>query len=178
MPSVKVLEKKKQKVEQLVQKMKNAKSIVFADYRGLTVEQDTELRVALRNAGVDYSVVKNSLTRFALKENGIESATENVKGPISMAISNDDVVAPAKVLNEFAEKYKELELKFGILEGKLIDAKEVEQIAKLPSKEELVARVLSGLNSPLYGFVSVLNANLRGLVVALNAVAEKKAEAQ
>ena len=177
MPSKKVLESKKQKVEELVQKIKDAKSIVFADYRGLTVEQDTQLRVALRKAEVDYKVVKNSLTRFALEKNGFEDAAKDIKGPVSMAVSNSDVVAPAKVLNEFAEKYKELELKFGILEGKVIDAKEVEKIAKLPSKEELVARVLSGLNSPIYGFVSVLNANLRGLVVALNAIAEKKAEA-
>ncbi len=175
MPSEKVLAQKKQIVSQLSEKIKDSISIVFADYRGLTVEQDTELRRAFREAGVEYSVVKNSLTRFAVKEIGLEGLIEHLNGPIAMAASGKDPVSPAKVLAEYSKKFNVLEMKVGVLEGKIIDIEGIKAIAALPSKEELVAKVLGGLNAPISGFVNVLNGNIRGLVVALNAIAEQKA---
>ena len=176
MPSQKALEQKKEVVSELSSKVKAAKSMVFADYRGLTVEQDTELRNALRKAGVDYKVVKNTLTRFALKENGIEGLDTYLNGPTAMAVSDTDPVAPAKVLSEYAKKFEKLELKAGVVEGKVIDLNGIKALAELPSKEVLVAKMLGSFKSPLYGLVNVLNGNIRGLVVALNAIAEQKAQ--
>ncbi|HOM03156.1 MAG TPA: 50S ribosomal protein L10 [Acetivibrio sp.] len=177
MPSEKILQQKKEVVQQLTENIKSAKTIVFADYRGLTVEQDTELRNELRKAGVEYKVVKNTLTKLAAKENGLEELDPFFNGPTSMAYSDKDVVAPAKVLVEYAKKFEKLELKAGVVEGKVCDVKTLEAIAALPSKEELVAKALGGLKSPLAGLVNVLNGNIRGLVIALNAIAEKKASA-
>lgn len=177
MPSEKTLQQKKEVVSGLAEKIKAAKSIVFADYRGLTVEQDTELRSALRKAGVDYKVVKNTLTRFAANQNGLEGLDSYLNGPTAMAVSETDPVAPAKVLAEYAKKYEKLELKAGVVEGRIIDVDGVKALAELPSREVLIAKVLGGFNAPISGFVNVLNANIRGLVVALNAIAEKKAEA-
>lgn len=176
MPSVKILEGKKQVVNELSEKIKGAVSMVLADYRGLTVEQDTDLRNALRKAGIEYRVVKNTLTKLAMEQNGLEGINPYLNGPTALAVSNDPV-APAKVLSEYAKKYEKLELKIGVVEGKIIDKDGIKALAELPSKDVLVARVLGGLQAPVYGFVNVLNANLRGLVVALNAIAEQKANA-
>lgn len=175
LPSEKTLQQKKVVVQGLSEKIKVSKAMVFADYRGLTVEQDTELRTALRKAGVDYKVVKNTLTRFAMKENGIEGIDSYLNGPTAMAIHETDPVAPAKVLSEYAKKFDKLELKVGVVEGKVIDIDGIKALAELPSREVLIARVLGGFNAPISGFVNVLNANLTGLVVALNAIAEQKA---
>lgn len=177
MPKEKVLNQKKEVVEGISGKMKAAKAMVFADYRGLTVEQDTQLRNALRKAGVDYKVVKNTLTRFAAKENELDGLDTYLNGPTAMASSDSDAVAPAKIISEFAKKYDKLEIKAGVVEGKIIDVNGVKALAELPSREVLIARVLGGFNAPLTGLVNVLNGNIRGLVVALNAIAEKKAEA-
>ncbi len=177
MPKEKVLNQKREVVEGISNKMKAAKAMVFADYRGLTVEQDTQLRNALRTAGVDYKVVKNTLTRFAANENGLNGLDTYLNGPTAMASSDSDPVAPAKILSEYAKKYDKLEIKVGVVEGKIIDPNGVKALAELPSREVLVARVLAGFNAPISGFVNVLNGNLRGLVVALNAIAQKKAEA-
>jgi large subunit ribosomal protein L10 len=176
-PSEKILKQKKEVVNELSVKIKAAKSIVFADYRGLTVEQDTELRNALRKAGVDYKVVKNTMTRFAAKENGLEDLDSYFNGPTAMATSDSDFVAPAKVLAEYAKKYDKLKLKVGVVEGKIIDVAGIKSLAELPSREVLIARVLAGFNAPITGFVNVLNGNLRGLAVVLNAIAEQKANA-
>ncbi len=176
MPSEKILQQKKDVVSELSSKIKAAKSIVFADYRGLTVEQDTELRSALRKAGVDYKVVKNTLTRLAANENGLEDLDPFLNGPTAMAISDSDPVAAAKVLAEYAKKFEKLELKVGVVEGKVIDVKGVIALAELPPREVLIAKVLGGFNAPISGFVNVLNGNLRGLAVALNAIAEKKSQ--
>ncbi len=177
MPSNKILEQKKQVVVELTEKVKAAQAIVLADYRGLTVEQDTELRNALRAAGVEYRVVKNTLTSFAMKENGLEGLDTFLNGPTAMALSATDAVAPAKVLSEFAKKFEKLELKAGVVEGKVIDVEGIKALADLPSREVLIAKVLGGFNAPISGFVNVLNGNIRGLVVALNAIAEQKANA-
>lgn len=175
MPSEKVLQSKQQIVKELAQKIKEAKAMVFADYRGLTVEQDTEMRNALRKAGVEYKVVKNSLTKLAAKENGLDELTSYFSGPTSVAMSSTDPVAPAKLMAEYAKKYEALELKVGVVEGKIIDIKGINALAELPSREVLIAKVLGGFNAPISGLVNVLNGNIRGLVVALNAIAEQKA---
>lgn len=177
LPKENTLKQKREVVDGISEKMKAAKAMVFADYRGLTVEQDTELRSALRKAGVDYKVVKNTLTRFAANENGLEGLDTFLNGPTAMASSDSDPVAPAKVLSEYAKKYDKLELKVGVVEGKVIDISEVKALAELPSRDVLIARVLGGFNAPISGFVNVLNGNIRGLAVALNAIAEQKANA-
>ena len=177
MPKENTLNQKKEVVESISGKMKAAKAMVFADYRGLTVEQDTELRSALRKAGVEYKVVKNTLARFAAKENGLDGLDTYFNGPTAMASSDSDPVAPAKILSEYAKKYDKLELKAGVVEGRIIDVNGIKSLAELPSREVLIARVLGGLNAPISGFVNVLNGNIRGLVVALNAIAEQKANA-
>ena len=174
MPKETTFNQKREVVEGIGSKMKAAKAMVFADYRGLTVEQDTELRSALRKAGVDYKVVKNTLARIAADENGLGGLDSYFNGPTAMASSDSDPVAPAKVLSEYARKFDKLELKVGVVEGKVIDQNGIKALAELPSREVLIARVLGGLNAPLSGLVNVLNGNIRGLVVALNAIAEKK----
>lgn len=177
MPKENTIKQKREVVEGIGSKMKNAKAMVFADYRGLTVEQDTELRSALRKAGVDYKVVKNTLTRFAAKENGLEGLDTFLSGPTAMASSDSDPAAPAKVLSEYAKKFEKLELKVGVVEGKVIDLNGIKALAELPPKEVLIAKVLGSFNAPISGFVNVLNGNLRGLVVALQAIADQKASA-
>lgn len=177
MPKENTINQKRVVINEISEKMKAAQAIVFADHRGLTVEQDTELRNALRKAGVEYKVVKNTLTRFAAKENGLDALDPILNGPTAMATSATDAVAPAKVLSEYAKKFDKLELKAGVVEGKVIDVNGIKALAELPSREVLIARVLGGLNAPISGFVNVLNGNMRGLVVALNAIAEKKASA-
>jgi len=174
MPSEKTLKLKEAKVEKLSEKIKEAKSFVLADYRGLTVEQDTRMRKALREAGIEYMVIKNSIARFAVKDNGYDQLDEFLKGPTSIAISMQDPVAPSKIMSKYAKEYEKLDLKAGVVEGKVVGIDTINSIAALPSREELVAKVVGGLAAPLYGIVSVLNANIRGLAVALNAIAEKK----
>lgn len=176
-PSEATLQQKKQVVTGLSEKIKAAKAMVVADYRGLTVEQDTELRSAMRKAGVEYKVVKNTLATLAARENGLGELEPFFNGPTSVAYSDTDAVAPAKVLSEYAKKFDKLELKAGVLEGKVIDVNGIKALADLPSREVLIAKVLGGFNAPITGFVNVLNGNIRGLVVALNAIAEKKANA-
>ncbi len=177
MPNKSVLEKKQQVVKELADKIRLAKTMILADFRGLTVDQDTELRRALRNAGVEYRVIKNTLIKFAVKENGIEGLDEFLNGPTSVAMSYDDHVAPAKVLDEYAKKFGKVQFKAGVVEGKVINVDEIRQLASLPPREQLIARVLGGFSAPMAGLVSVLAANIRGLAIALNQIAQKKAEA-
>ncbi|NLY42837.1 MAG: 50S ribosomal protein L10 [Clostridiaceae bacterium] len=177
MPSKKILEQKKQAVQELAEKMSRASSGVLVDYRGLTVEQDTVLRNRLRKAGVEYKVVKNTLTRLAAKQTGLDELDPFLHGPTSLALTYDDPVAAAKVLSEYAKENDKLEIKVGFIEGRIIDAKEVKALGELPPKEVLIARVLGGFNAPIAGFVNVLSANIRGLAVALKAIADKRAQA-
>lgn len=174
MPSVAVLEEKKKIVSTLSEKIKVAKAFILADYRGLTVEQDTQLRQELRKEGIEYKVYKNTLTKFAARENGFSELDVFLEGPTAIAFSNEDPVAPAKVLSDFAKKFDKLELKVGVVEGKVVDVNGIKELASLPSRDELLAKVVGTLNAPITGFVNVLNGNLRGLVVALNAVKEQK----
>ena len=174
MPSEKVLQEKQAYVEQLTEKLNGAVAGVVVDYKGITVADDTALRRKLREAGVDYAVVKNSLLKRAAGQAGLQDLDSVLEGSTALAVSSSDHIAAAKILAEYAEKSKTFEIKAGFVEGKVIDAAGVSELAKMPPKEVLVAKVLGGLNAPISGFVGVLNANLRSLVVALNAIAEKQ----
>ena len=173
MASKKILEMKKQQVKEMSAKLTEAGSLVLADYRGLTVEEDTELRSKMRAEGIDYKVVKNNIVKHAIQGTALESLGEFLVGPTSIAVS-DDEVAPAKVMFKFAKDLNAFELKAGAVDGKVIDLAGIEQLAKLPSREQLIAKMLGSMNSPITGLVTVLNANIKGLAVALNAIIEKK----
>ena len=172
MASEKILEMKKQQVQEMAAKLTEAGSIVLADYRGLTVEEDTELRSKMRAEGIEYKVVKNNIIKHAIQGTDLESLGDFLVGPTSIAISNDEV-APAKVMFKFAKDLNAFELKAGVVDGKVIDLAGIEQLAKLPSKEQLIAKMLGSMNSPITGLVTVLSANIKGLAVALNAIIEK-----
>jgi len=174
MANASVLEQKKKLVEGVAEKMKTYTAGVIVDYQGITVESDTALRAQLRKAGVEYTVVKNTLLSKACDMVGFEAMKDALTGMTAIALSQNDPVAAAKVLSEFAEKNSNFKIKRGFVEGKVIDAKGVEQLAKLPSKEELIAKMLGSMNAPITGLVTVLNGNIRGLAIALNAIREKK----
>lgn len=175
MPNAKVLSEKQAIVETLADKLQNSCSGVLVEYSGTTVAVDTELRRTMRAAGVDYAVVKNTLTRFAANKVGFEALDPFLNGTTALAVSATDPVAPAKILNEFAKKPNStIKIKVGFVDGKLITADEVVALADLPSREVLVATVLGTMMAPISGFVNVLNANIRGLAVALQAIADKK----
>lgn len=158
MPSEKILNEKKAVVSALVEKLQNAQAGVIADYRGLSVAQDTELRKKLREVGVEYTVVKNTLTRFAANEVGLNELDPVLHGPSALATSATDVVAPAKVLVEFAKDNEQLEIKAGFVDGKVIDVNEVKVYASIPSKEVLISKMLGSLQAPIGNLVRTLDA--------------------
>ncbi|MBR2453185.1 MAG: 50S ribosomal protein L10 [Clostridia bacterium] len=158
MPSEKVLESKKAVVAALIERLKDAQAGVIADYRGLTVAQDTELRAKLREAGVEYTIVKNTLTRFAANEVGLDALDPVLHGPTALATSSTDVVAPAKVLVEFAKANEQLEIKAGFVDGKVIDANEVKVYASIPNKEVLISKMMGSLQAPIGSLVRTLDA--------------------
>src|SRR5690554_5269563 len=136
------LDVKKQVVEEIKGKFQEAQAAVLVDYRGLNVEEITELRSKFRAEGVDYKVYKNTLMRFAVKEAGYEGLLEYLVGPTAVAFGTEDPVAAAKIINEFAKKHKNLEIKAGMVDGKVIDINGVKELADLPPKEVLIAKVL------------------------------------
>ncbi|MDR1158629.1 MAG: 50S ribosomal protein L10 [Oscillospiraceae bacterium] len=175
MPNAKVLEEKKAALAALAEQMKSASAGVLVDYKGINVADDTKLRRELRAAGVEYAVVKNTLLRFAIGEVGFDALAPVLSGPTALAMSAADPVAPAKILNEYARKSNgKFQIKAGFVEGRVITPAEVGTLADLPPREVLLARLLGGLNAPISGLVNVLNGNIRGLVVALAAIAEQK----
>jgi large subunit ribosomal protein L10 len=168
-------QKKEEVVQNLVDKLTSAKSVVFTDYRGLTVEELNEVRNELRKEGIEYKVIKNTLFKIAAKEANMELELESAQGhPIAAAFGYQDEVVPAKVVNSYANKNEKLEILGGILEGKEINAIMVKSLAKLPGREELYAKIVGSLSSPLSGMVNVLNGNIRGLVNVLSAIKDQK----
>lgn len=163
MPSEKILQQKQQIVADLSEKFKTAAAGVFVDYCGLTVEEDTKLRNKLREAGIEYSVVKNTLTKRAANDAGFSEFDEILNGPTALALSFDDVVAPARVLAEFAKDKDSFEIKAGFMEGKAMSLEEVTVLSKIPSKDTLYAMLAGGLN-----------ATIAGLARAIDAVREQK----
>ncbi len=148
-------------VENIRAKMQEAKAVVLVDYRGLTVEQDTELRRSMRQANVEYRVVKNTLLKRAADAEGIEGFTPHLEGPTAVAFSTTDPVAPAKLLAEAIKKYNKMQLKAGYIEGKFCDTQALENIATLPSREVLIAKMLGSLNAPLCNFLYAINAIIK-----------------
>ncbi len=151
------VELKKPIVEEISEVVKDAQGVVLVDYRGLTVEQDTNLRKQLREAGVTYKVYKNTMMNFAFKGTDFEQLAPHLEGPSAIAVSKDDATAPARIIVKFAKEAPALELKAGIVEGVLYDAKGIADVAKIPSREELLSRLLGSLQSPVANFARVLN---------------------
>lgn len=169
-----IREEKVKAVEELKDRFSRSKTAVLTDYRGLNVADITELRKKLREKGVEFKVVKNTLTRIALKDFSY-NLDEFLEGPTAIAFSYQDPVAPAKVLIDFAKNHKELEIKAGVVEGKVGGKDMIESLAKIPSREELLAKAVGSIQSPLYGIVGVLQGPLRNLVYTLQAIQDKKA---
>ena len=159
------LEQKQQIVEELVGKFQNSAAFVVVDYRGLTVEEVTELRKQLRESGTKMKVVKNTILRRAAVEAGIEGLEDVFAGPSAIVYSTDEVVAPAKIVAEFAEKASELSIKGGLIEGKVASADDINALAKLPDRDGLLSMLLSVLQAPV-----------RNVALAVKAVAEAKDE--
>lgn len=174
MPSEKILEQKKAVVAELAERIQNSVAGVLVNYKGITVADDTKLRKELREAGVSYTVVKNTLLKRAAESAELSGLDPVLEGTTAIATSAEDYVAAARILSDYAGKNKDFQIKAGFVEGGLLSVDEVKDLAKLPSKEVLVAKALGGLNAPISGFVTVLNGNLRGLACVLNAIAEQK----
>ena len=168
---------KEQSVQDITEKLQKSVTAVITDYRGLNVSQATQLRNELRGADIEYKVLKNTLTKIAAKNVGLEGLDQYLEGPTAIAFSTEDPVAPAKILAKFAKDNKDLEIKGGILEGKVVSMEQIKALADLPSREELLAQVLRGLQSPLAGMVNVLAGPLRNMANVLEAVRKEK-EAQ
>ncbi|MDY0410035.1 50S ribosomal protein L10 [Virgibacillus soli] len=162
MPSI---ESKQQVVQEITEKFRNSQSTVLVDYRGLDVAQVTELRKQLREAGVEYKVYKNTLSRRAAEEAELGELTGSLVGPTAIAFSNDDVIAPAKILNNFAKENEALEIKGGVIEGKIATLDQIEELATLPNYEGMVSMLLSVLQAPI-----------RNFAYATKAIAEQKEE--
>ena len=160
MPSNKILEEKKLVVESLAEKMKTAQAGVLVKYEGIKVSEDTELRAALRKAGVEYAVMKNTLTGRACDIAGYGDMKQYLSGMTAIAISQDDPLAPAKIMKEYADKINCFEIKAGFVDGGVIDQAGVEALAATPSKEVLVAKMMGSLMSSLYSFAYVLQAKI------------------
>lgn len=176
MPSAKVLEQKKQAVNEIVETLKGAQAGVLVDHRGLTVEEDTNLRNALRKENVTYFVVKNTLLRRAVKEVGLDDLDEVLSGPTAIAVSSDNPVAPAKVMADFAKEHEALELKSGFMDGNVMSLDEVKTLAATPSKEVLIAKMMGSLNSPVSGLVRLLNTIVEKGVEIPDLIAAKTVE--
>ncbi len=151
------VELKKPIVDEIAAAVKDAQSVVLVDYRGLTVEQDTQLRKQLREAGITYKVYKNTMMNFAFKGTDFEALTSYLEGPSAIAISTEDATAPARVICKFAKTADALEVKGGMVEGIAYDAKGIMEIAKIPSREELLSKLLGSIQSPITNFARVMN---------------------
>ena len=151
------VELKKPIVEEISENIKDAQTVVLVDYRGLTVEQDTQLRKQLRESGVTYKVYKNTMMNFAFKGTDFESLAPILEGPSAIAISKEDATAPARILAKFAKTAPALEIKGGVVEGVFYDAKGMDAIANIPSREELLSKLLGSIQSPITNFARVMN---------------------
>lgn len=162
------------KVAELKDLLSTSKGAVLVDYCGLTVAEDTELRSKMREAGVKYMVAKNTFIRIAAKEAGVEGLDSYLEHNTAVAFSAEDPVAPAKILNDFSKDHKALEIKAGILDGKVIALDEVKALAELPSRDELLAKLVGSMQAPISGLVNVLQGTIRNFVYTLEAVRQKK----
>ena len=150
------IELKQPIVEEISASIKDAQSVVLVDYRGLTVEQDTQLRRQFREAGVTYKVYKNTMMNFAFKGTDFEALIPYLEGPSAMALSTTDATAPARIISKFAKTAPVLEMKGGVVEGVAYDAKGISAIANIPSREELLSKLLGSIQAPVSSFASVM----------------------
>jgi large subunit ribosomal protein L10 len=162
------------KVAELKELLANSQAVVLVNYCGLTVSEDTELRKQMREAGVKYMVAKNTFTRIAAKEAGIEGLDGMLENNTALAFAAEDPVAPAKIAYEFSKKHEKLEIKGGLLNGAVIGTDEIKALADLPSREELLAKLVGSMQAPISGFVNVLHGTLRNFVYVLDAIRDKK----
>lgn len=167
-------QQKAETIQIIREKLENAKAVVLTDYRGLNVAQLTDLRKKLRDAGIEYKVLKNTLTGIAAKEVGIEALDTYLEGPTGIAFTYDDPVAAAKILADYAKDNDKLEIKAGILDKKVIGAEGVVALAKLPPREVLIAQVLAGMQAPISGLVNVLQGSIRNFVYVVDAIRQQK----
>lgn len=168
------LKMKQKSVAEIADKFEKSKSVIVIDYRGLTVDEVSRLRTQCRDAGIEYKVIKNNILRRAADSLNYQNLDVLFTGPTAVAFSFDDAVAPAKILSKFLKDTKKTEIKGGLLEGELIDEKAVEQLAKLPSKEELIAKMLGSMNAPITNFVGTLAAVPGSFVRVLEAIRKTK----
>ncbi|MBQ0101586.1 MAG: 50S ribosomal protein L10 [Firmicutes bacterium] len=166
MPSAKILEQKKVATDELTEKVKSSVSGVVVSYAGITVADDTALRKALREAGVDYKVYKNTMTARACEAAGLAGIKDFLGGMTAFALSEKDAVAPAKILKQYAEKIESFEIRGGFVDGEILDQSKVMELANIPNKETLVCKVMLGMQNPLYK-----------LAYALQAIIDKSGEA-
>lgn len=159
------IELKKEIVVEIADKLKSSVSTVVVDYRGLNVAEVTELRKQLRDAGIEFKVYKNTMARRAAESVDLAGLNEVLTGPNAIAFSSEDVVAPAKIINDFAKKHEALEIKAGVIEGNVATAEDIKALAELPSREGLLSMLLSVLQAPI-----------RNLALAAKAVADQKEE--
>jgi large subunit ribosomal protein L10 len=143
-------------VQEISEKIDGAQSLVLVDHRGLTVQQDTELRKQLREAGVFYKVYKNTMMNFAFKGTVFEGLSDLLNGPSAIAVSKDDATAPARIIYEFAKTAKNLEVKGGVVEGKILDVQGMEEVSQIPSREVLLGRLFGSMQSPVANFARVI----------------------
>jgi large subunit ribosomal protein L10 len=162
MPSEKILKQKQEQVASLAEKLKKAKMVIFTEYRGISVTDDTKLRSDLRKDNNEYMVIKNSVIAHAAKEVGIEGLDDVLQGPTAIVIGYDDYVSPAKVVNDYMKDHDFYKFKLGIMDGNIISEKEIKKLANLPSKETLYSMLASALLG-----------NIRNLAVVLDQTREK-----
>lgn len=163
-------EEKKEAVSQLAHKLSGCDVAITTDYRGLSVAEMTELRRRLRQEGIEYRVIKNTLARFAAEQAGKEGLTSIIEGPTAIAFGYGDVAAPAKALVDYIRSSRsELKIRGGLLDQRVLSAVEVTTLASLPPKEELIAKLLAGMQGTIFALVNVLNANITSFLNLLNA---------
>ncbi|NLL42097.1 MAG: 50S ribosomal protein L10 [Firmicutes bacterium] len=161
-------------VEEIQERFSRMQGMVLTDYRGLNAAEMTALRKELRESGVEFKVFKNTLTTLAAQGAEMDDLVQYLTGPTAFAFGYDDPVAPAKIISEFAKKHKALEVKGGVVEGKIVGPEGVADLANLPSREVLLSMVMRGMQGPISGMVNVLQGNIRNLVYALEAIREQK----
>src|SRR5690554_6301841 len=163
-------------VNEVYEKLTKAQSVVLVDFRGLTVQEATELRKKLREAGVELKVTKNTLTRLAAEKADLKDLHAYLEGPTALAFGYEDPVSPAKILSDFAKDHKKLELKGGVLEGRVIDQAMVTALAELPTREVRLGQLVGLMQAPIRNLAYVLSAPIRNTVYVLDAVLQNKGE--
>ncbi len=165
-------------IAEVAEKIARASALYFADFTGITVAEETELRREFRKSGIEYTVVKNTLARKALERvAGYDRVYDKLVGPTGIAFSYDDAITPAKIIKKFSDKTGKMTLKVAVLEKQIFDGAKLDELSKLPSRKELIASILGSLQSPISGIVGAVNAVARDLVGVIDAIEKKKAQA-